>query len=503
MRGVYSNSLVRLLSSDLENVEVAGDAAFDRALKAAVAQGGSDPEAVLAALKEELGLTGVVNFSASILGGSSVGSTALKVEFEAVASSSVAANAAANSWLGVLRYLPADGAYSAKVSMVEVNGGYILAIEVTVEQSSSSSSSDDDDDNSKPDTFVNGTGFSYNVTQEEVTVTGKDGLKNLFDTTNTDSALTEARNKNFEGITITLKTLEGNETYTVNGRLAETFKGTLQGEEGSSKPTITLTGNEGLFGTLEASGEVAHLDVTVTGTINTSTEYESNGYATGAVADVNNGGTITGCKVTLNVSINNDSGASDGQTTGTYSGGIVGKNNGTISSCEVIVDHSISAVRNSNGAAHAGGIAGDNFTGTISGCTVTVSTAKGISATGPTAFAGGIAGNNSGTIEDGCEVTVNGFITATSTNLAYAGGIAGRNNGDTVSCNPVASAQASAQATVNGDVGKYTATISAGGGGSTTATDDTLFAGKDAQAGILCGYDSKNGGNPTPQSSQP
>lgn len=499
MRGVYSNSLVRLLSSDLENVEVAGDAAFDRALKAAVAQGGSDPEAVLAALKEELGLTGVVNFSASILGGSSVGSTALKVEFEAVASSSVAANAAANSWLGVLRYLPADGAYSAKVSMVEVNGGYILAIEVTVEQSGSSSSSDDDDDNSKPDTFVNGTGFSYNVTQGEVTVTGKDGLQELF-TQNNDSALTEARNTNFAGITITLKTLEGGETYTVNGRLAETFKGTLQGESEKSKASIELKGTAGLFGTLEG-GQVAHLDVTVTGTINTSTEYDSNGYATGAVADVNNGGTITGCKVTLNVSINNDSGASDGQTKGTYSGGIVGKNNGTISSCEVIVDHSISAVRNSNGAAYAGGIAGDNFTGTISGCTVTVSTAKGISATGPNAFAGGIAGNNSDTIESGCTVNLNGgYISASSNRWATAGGIVGINNLGTVSCNPVASAQA----TANGDALNYTATISAGSGGTTdTYPDDSSYPDTYAQAGTLCGYDSKNGGNPTPQSSQP
>ncbi len=131
---IRHNALVQLLSSELENVEVTGDAAFDQALKAAVAQGGSDPAAVLAALQEELGLAGTVNFSTSILGGSSVGSTALKVEFEAVASSSVAAGAAANSWLGVLRYLPEDGAYSAKVSMVEVNGGYILAIEVTVEQ---------------------------------------------------------------------------------------------------------------------------------------------------------------------------------------------------------------------------------------------------------------------------------------------------------------------------------------------------------------------------------
>lgn len=423
---VQHNALVQLLNSELENVEVIGDSSFDRALKNAVQRGGSDPEAVLAALKEELGLTGVVNFSASILGGSSVGSTALKVEFEAVASSSVAANAAANSWLGVLRYLPADGAYSAKVSMVEVNGGYILAIEVTVEQPGSSSSSDDDDDNSKPDTVVNGTGFSYNVTQEEVTVTRKDGLKNLFDTTNTDSALTEARNTNFEGITITLKPLEGNETYTVDGRLAETFKGTLQGESAGSKAPITLSGEKGLFGTLEG-GQVLYLDITVTGEI-TGTVYSNIGSAAGAVADVNNGCTITGCKVTLN------------------SGSITANEN-----TESLV-------------AFAGGIVGYNkYGGRISECTVTVSTANGISATG------------------------NG-------STAITGGIVGRNNGGiVVSCNPVASAQA----TANGVAGNYTATISAGSG-STTATDNNPLDDNGAQAGILCGYDSKNNGNPTP-----
>lgn len=120
----------------VENVSVETDPAFDRALKAAVQRGGSDPDAVLNALVEELGITGgTVNFTVSGLNNASVGRQSLDVFFLPGADPTAAANNAAAGWLPTLRSLSGNGGeYSSRVSLVEVNGGCIVAIEVTVEQ---------------------------------------------------------------------------------------------------------------------------------------------------------------------------------------------------------------------------------------------------------------------------------------------------------------------------------------------------------------------------------
>ena len=119
----------------VENVSVETDPAFDRALKAAVQRGGSDPDAVLNALVEELEITAPLRFSISGLGSGSAGQQGLDVVFQSGTNPNAAANNAATVWLPILRGLEGNGgAYSARASLVEVNGGYILAIGVTVEQ---------------------------------------------------------------------------------------------------------------------------------------------------------------------------------------------------------------------------------------------------------------------------------------------------------------------------------------------------------------------------------
>ena len=119
----------------VENVSVETDPAFDRALKAAVQRGGSDPDAVLNALVEELEITAPLRFSISGLGSGSAGQQGLDVVFQSGTNPNAAANNAATAWLPILRGLEGNGgAYSARASLVEVNGGCIVAIEVTVEQ---------------------------------------------------------------------------------------------------------------------------------------------------------------------------------------------------------------------------------------------------------------------------------------------------------------------------------------------------------------------------------
>lgn len=135
----------------VENVSVETEPAFDHALKAAVQRGGSDPDAVLNALVEELGITGgTVNFTVSGLNNASVGRQSLDVLFLPGADPTAAANNAAVGWLPTLRSLSGNGGeYSSRVSLMEVNGGCIVAIEVTVEQPG------DDGDEPEPVTLKN------------------------------------------------------------------------------------------------------------------------------------------------------------------------------------------------------------------------------------------------------------------------------------------------------------------------------------------------------------
>lgn len=133
--GISSNLLLEVLMGQVENVSVETDPAFDRALKAAVQRGGSDPDAVLNALVEELEITAPLRFSISGLGSGSAGQQGLDVVFQSGTNPNAAANNAATAWLPILRGLEGNGgAYSARASLVEVNGGYILAIGVKVEQ---------------------------------------------------------------------------------------------------------------------------------------------------------------------------------------------------------------------------------------------------------------------------------------------------------------------------------------------------------------------------------
>lgn len=133
--GISSNLLLEVLMGQVENVSVETEPAFDRALKAAVQRGGSDPDAVLNALVEELEITAPLRFSISGLGSGSAGQQGLDVVFQSGTNPNAAANNAATAWLPILRGLEGNGgAYSARASLVEVNGGYILAIGVKVEQ---------------------------------------------------------------------------------------------------------------------------------------------------------------------------------------------------------------------------------------------------------------------------------------------------------------------------------------------------------------------------------
>ena len=243
--------------------------------------------------------------------------------------------------------------------------------------------------------------------QKLFTVKASGNLENLFDT-----LLKENPSETFENIIIKLT---ANETYTVNtstGPLAETFKGTLQGEE---CVTINLSGSWGLFGTIgedgQSGGTVKDLTINV-GTISGA----ASSFGLGAVAGTNYG-TIQNCDVTGGTIENTDNLTSVG-----IIGGLVGCNYNTIIGC------SAAAAVNLKTSGSAGGIAGANYS--IPSGNSTQATITACFSTGEVSgnmYNGGMVGWNNGGTVTACYST--GDVTSSG---GFTGGVAGWNNGGTV-----------------------------------------------------------------------
>lgn len=398
--GIHSGLLINLLKNQLgENVSVSTDSNLDRALKTAVEKAGSsDAEAILAALQQELGVNSV-RFSYAILGSSPVGSQSLDVRVEAVNNATAAANNAANSWLGVLRYLPEEGDYSVRASMVEVNGGYILAIEVTVEQTGSTSSDDDDDPAVPGPTDVGFGNDDYSVESDNgekvFKVHTTDGLMAVIDALGgvNSASLLKAN------ITLTSTIDLNNVSWMPIGSSSTPYTGTFDGGNNAIQNlTINQTDNiVGFFGYVGENGKVQNVkmeNVTVTG-----------GKHTSGLVGYNDNGVIANCSV---------SGKIEGSTIST--GGVVGaNNNGKLINCK-----STAAV---HGDANSGGVVGSN-TGTVTACCATGSV------TGTQDNIGGVVGYNypGGSVK-AC------YSTGSVSGADVVGGVVGYNNmGSIKSC---------------------------------------------------------------------
>ena len=346
----------------VENVSVETDPAFDRALKAAVQRGGSDPDTVLNALVEELEITAPLRFSISGLGSGSAGQQGLDVVFQSGTNPNAAANNAATAWLPILRGLEGNGgAYSARASLVEVNGGYILAIGVKVEQPGE----EDEPDpvtltgivvTQNPTKITYISGESFNPAGMTVSEVYSDGTKTaVTDYTYSTAPLTKDTTEvtisyggrsttvkvevldtedSYQNGTYSIATADGllawNETvqsdlslnctlteninmmdkeWTPIGNSFQTYNGTFDGQGYS----ITGLKAPSLFGGIGESATVKNLqlvDVEL---------YESGGATAGIV--VNNYGTIMACSMTGEISAYS------------YTNGIANFNLGTIVAC--------------------------------------------------------------------------------------------------------------------------------------------------------------------------
>jgi uncharacterized repeat protein (TIGR02543 family) len=120
---------------------------------------------------------------------------------------------------------------------------------------------------------------------------------------------------------------------------------------------------------------------------------------------------------------------------GSYTGGLAGYSNGTVSNCYATGDVT-ATLSSSSTSSYAGGLTGYN-NGTVSSCyatgNVTATTSPSSSS-----YAGGLIGyNNSSTTVSSCYATGNVTISSSTTSTSYAchsGGLIGNNNGTVSSC---------------------------------------------------------------------
>ena len=315
---IQRNSLVQLLSGQLENVQVTGDAAFDRALKTAVRQGGSDPDAVLSALAEELGISAPLSFSISALSGGKAGQQSLDVVFQSGSDPDTAANNAASGWLPTLRGLGSSGEYSARVSLAETDGGCILAIEVTVVQpgSSEENSGGGDDTSTLGPTDIGYKGDGYEVVEESgqkvFKVENANGLEAWNKAAQSDLSL---------NCTLTADITLTGEWTPIGKDDSHAYTGTFDGG-GHTIKGLTVTGSDdyaGLFGYIGENGTVKNVKLE-----GVQIESDNGLSSVGGVAGYSYRGNIENCSV---------SGSVSGSGMNGFAGGVVGYQSGGFLRC--------------------------------------------------------------------------------------------------------------------------------------------------------------------------
>ena len=170
---------------------------------------------------------------------------------------------------------------------------------------------------------------------------------------------------------------------------------------------------------------------TVSGTGTVSGGYVGRSYVLGSyvggVCGYNDGGKITGCNNTGEVSGKEEVGdtgevSGTGTVSGSYVGGVCGRNDnkGTITGC-----YNTGTVRGSGSGSdsgkYVGGVCGYNYGGTITGCYSTGSVS------GSGSYVGGVCGFNSGGTITGCY-----NIGTVSGSGSFVGGVCGFNSGGTI-----------------------------------------------------------------------
>lgn len=405
-----SQVIADLLSGMYKNVTVEVDPDLTAALKKASAAG-STQEEVLAALVEELNLSGV-RLTLRQLQEGRQGDRGVELVFQSGADPDAAARSAVNGWASAFGALPDDGSYSARVAMIEAEGGYYIAVDVEVLKAGTP---DRDDPEPKPDYT---TSTENGVTT--YTVYTAAGLQEWAKAAEKDLSTNCTLGDNI--------TLTG-EWTPIGTDWGHAYTGTFDGGKHTISGLSVSSSDDyaGLFGYIGEKGTVQNLTLDSSTIIGPGYDY------IGAVAG-ENFGAVENCHVTGSVNITGS---------GNTIGGVVGVNRGTVTGCsssasvpfsynaggvvgtnesrgKVIACYSTGEVK---GTINAGGVVGWNADGTVTACYATGSV------TSTSGNAGGVVGSNSGTL-----TACYSAGTVTGIGLGDAGGVVGSNSSTVTAC---------------------------------------------------------------------
>lgn len=442
--GPLTEVILDLLDGYYKNIAVDSDPDLEKALREAVDQGGTEEE-ILARIINSMNLTeSSIQFTR--LGDGRQGDHALDVVFQLGTDPDAAARQAMAEWSRIFGSLPSDGQYEAHVSMVEENGGYYVAVDVTVVKAGRSNQDDEEDG----PVVLTGISISVNGDFKTKYYVGEpfktDGMVvTAYYSNSTSKPVTDytVSPKKFENegsdVTVTITYTEGDVTktatvtvhvepdpgYTIEGGTYMVYNADglmAWAEAAKAKPSIscTLTNNIDLsectwtpVGTSASDGYTGIFDGRNYAITNLEI-YTSESSYQGLFGYVDSG-TVQNLKLE-NVSIT----AENSQ----YVGAVAGYNCGRIENCEV--SGSVSGGANVSGtkANSVGGVAGGNAGGEVVGCSSTAL----VTANGSNSRVGGVVGNNmmNATVV-ACYHTTGAIIaTIGDTN---AGGVVGLNNG--------------------------------------------------------------------------
>lgn len=434
--GPLTEVILDLLDGYYKNIAVDSDPDLEKALREAVDQGGTEEE-ILARIINSMNLTGS-SIQFTRLGDGQQGDHALDVVFQLGTDPDAAARQAMAEWSRIFGSLPSDGQYEAHVSMVEENGGYYVAVDVTVVKAGRSNQDDEEDGP------VVLTGISVSGDFEKEYYVGQTFDKNGMIVT---AYYSNSTSKPVTGYTVSPEKFETEGSITV----------TITYAEGDVTKTATVTVNvepdpgytiedgtymvynaDGLMAWAAAAQDDPSISCTLTDDINlegrtwtpvgTSASDGYTGIFDGGNYAITNleihtsessyqglfgyvdSGTVQNLKLE-NVSIT----AENSQ----YVGAVAGYNCGRIENC--VVSGSVTG-KGQGSSFSVGGVVGGSYKAKIIGCSSTAS----VTGNGPVGRVGGIVGSNMSSYVIACYHT-GGAITGDGTGNIYAGGVVGRN----------------------------------------------------------------------------
>ena len=435
--GPLTEVILDLLDGYYKNIAVDSDPDLEKALREAVDQGGTEEE-ILARIINSMNLTGS-SIQFTRLGDGQQGDHALDVVFQLGTDPDAAARQAMAEWSRIFGSLPSDGQYEAHVSMVEENGGYYVAVDVTLVKAGRSNQ-DDEEDGPVVLTGISVSGdfeTEYHVGQTFETngmvvtayysnstskpVTGYTVSPKKFETEENDATVTITYTEGDVTKTATVTVHVGPDPgYTIEDGTYMVYNADglmAWAAAAQDDPSISCT----LTDDITLTSDWTPISSTFAGTFDGNNKYISglkirntDGNNAGLFAQIS--GTVKDLElrdVDIEVSVNR----------GKYVGAVAGYSTGTIENC--VVSGTVTGKGQDLGFS-VGGVVGGSFgsKAKIIGCSSTAS----VTGDGQAGRVGGIVGTNMNSSYVIACYHTGGAITGDGTGNIYAGGVVGRNS---------------------------------------------------------------------------